>query len=67
METAFERGWAEITNGVLLSEAEEAGFDLITTTDQSIRYQQNLTDRRLAILLIDTNDWTVIRHFKRHW
>jgi hypothetical protein len=64
VETAYERGWAEITNGMLLTEAETAGFELMITTDQSIRYQQNLTGRSLAIILIDTNDWTVLRQFK---
>jgi hypothetical protein len=35
-------GWAEFTNGKLLSAAEEAGFDVMVTVDQNIRYQQNL-------------------------
>jgi hypothetical protein len=41
VETAYERGWAELLNGHLLSEAESAGFELLITTDQGIRYQQN--------------------------
>ena len=64
VETAYERGWAELTNGELLSSAEEAGFDLLITTDKGIRYQQNLTARRLSLLVINTNDWTRIRQFK---
>jgi hypothetical protein len=35
-------GWEQLSNGVLLQSAEEAGFDLFLTTDQGIRYQQNL-------------------------
>ena len=38
VETAYERGWAELTNGDLLRIAEEAGFDVMITTDKGIRY-----------------------------
>jgi hypothetical protein len=61
VEIAYERGWAELTNGELLSSAEAAGFDLLTTTDNGIQYQQNLTPRRLSLLVLSTNDWTPIR------
>lgn len=64
VETAYERGWAELTNGELLSAAELADFDLLITTDKGIRYQQNLAGRRLSLLVLSTNDWTRIRRFK---
>jgi predicted nuclease of predicted toxin-antitoxin system len=64
VETAYERGWAELTNGVLLQMAEEAGFEVMITTDKGIRYQQNLSGRRLALMVISTNDWTRIRKSK---
>lgn len=48
VETAYERGWAELTNGDLLRAAEDAGFDVMITTDRGIRYQQNLAGRKLA-------------------
>lgn len=64
VETAYERGWAEFTNGDLLRMAEEEGFDVMITTDKSIRHQQNLAGRSLALLVINTNDWTQIRHWK---
>jgi len=64
VETAYERGWVELTNGELLRMAEEAGFDVMITTDQSIRYQRNLAGRRLALVVIDTNDWRRIRKWK---
>ena len=38
--------------------AEEAGFDAMITTDKGIRYQQNLARRRLALVVISTNDWS---------
>jgi predicted nuclease of predicted toxin-antitoxin system len=62
--TAYEHGWAELTNGELLRVAEEAGFELMITTDKGIRYQQNLAGRRLALVVISTNDWTRIRESK---
>ena len=64
VETAYERGWAELANGDLLRMAEEVGFDVMITTDKGIRYQQQLTGRRLALVVISTNDWTRIRHSK---
>ncbi|HTS39343.1 MAG TPA: hypothetical protein VMH84_02220 [Xanthobacteraceae bacterium] len=57
--TANEMGWSELDNGKLLSEIE---FDAIITTDQSIRYQQNLAGRRLAILVLTTTSWKQIQH-----
>ncbi len=49
--TAFEAGWAELSNGELLAKAE-AQFDLLITTDQQLRYQQNLTGRKISILVL---------------
>jgi hypothetical protein len=46
-------GWSELDNGKLLS-AAEIEFDAIITTDQSIRYQQNLAGRRLAVVVLPT-------------
>ena len=54
--TAFELGWSNLTNGELLA-AAEGSFDLLVTTDQQIRYQQNLSGRRLAILVLLTTSW----------
>jgi hypothetical protein len=47
---AMARGWDRLSNGELLRVAEEAGFDVLLSTDKNIRYQQNLKDRRIAIL-----------------
>jgi len=43
--TAYERGWQTLENGDLIAAAEADGFDIIITTDQNLKYQQNLTDR----------------------
>jgi len=54
--TAYEKGWAGFTNGELLTAAEGA-FDVFVTTDQNLRYQQNLAGRQLAILVLPTTSW----------
>ncbi len=53
--TAQKRGWHAITNGDLIRQAESE-FDIFITCDQNIRYQQNLANRRIAILELSTND-----------
>jgi hypothetical protein len=60
VSTAHEVGWAALSNGDLLR-AAESQFDLLITTDQSLRYQQNLSGRRLAILVLSTTSWPTIR------
>lgn len=63
VRTAFEMGWSELDNGQLLAAAETA-FDVLITTDQDLRYQQNLAGRRLAIVVLPTTSWPRIReHF----
>jgi len=59
--TADEMGWAGITNGRLLSAAEAAGFDVMLTADQNIAAQQRLAGRKIALLVINTNQWDTIR------
>ena len=60
VETAYERGWQCLTNGELLEAAEAAGFELLVTTDQSLRYQQNLAKRRIRIPVLKTASWPKI-------
>jgi hypothetical protein len=62
VDTVYERGWSTLTNGVLLATAEQAGYDLFITTDQNLRYQQNLTGRRLAVLILKSTSWPKIRN-----
>jgi hypothetical protein len=59
--TAFEMGWAELSNGKLLAAAEFAGFAVLLTTDKNLKYQQNLSTRKIAILVLPTTQWPVIR------
>ncbi len=59
--TAYERGWSTVTNGDLIRLAEQEGFELLITTDANLRYQQNLRDRRIAILVLSTTSWPRIK------
>ena len=58
---AIERGWDRISNGELLKLAEAAGFELLLTTDKRIRYQQNLTNRKIAIVVLGNSTWRIVR------
>src|SRR5882724_420426 len=51
VRTAPEKGWASKTNGELLRLAE-AEFDVFVTTDQRLRYQQNLAGMKLAVVVL---------------
>jgi hypothetical protein len=51
-QTVPEAGFAGQKNGLLLSLAENAGFDLFLTMDKGLQYQQNLADRSIAILVV---------------
>ncbi len=55
--SAFEKGWSELENGELLTAAESDGFDVLITTDQNLRYQQNLSGRRIAVVVLLTTNW----------
>jgi hypothetical protein len=62
IHTAQARGWDTLSNGALLNAAEEAAFDLLLTTDRRIRYQQNLTARRIAlVVLTGSTRWSRVR------
>jgi hypothetical protein len=65
--TAQAGGWDRLSNGALLSATEEAGFELLVTTDRRIRYQQNLSERKIAIVVLaGSTKWSQIRqHFER--
>ena len=60
---AIERGWERLTNGDLLDAAEAAGFDLVVTADKNIRYQQNLTNRKISIVALGNAQWPVLRRY----
>ncbi|SRR5258708_2280508 len=61
VKEARAQGWDRLTNGELLKAAEDAGFDLLLTTDKNIRYQQNLQNRKIAIVVLGRARWRLIK------
>jgi len=58
---AKDRGWDTFSNGDLLAAAEAAGFDVFVTADKNMRYQQNLAGRRIALVVLGTPQWPVVK------
>ena len=62
VRTFVEMQWhPQLENGELLKGGEAAGFDVILTSDQNIVHQQNLTGRKLALLVLGSNIWPIVR------
>ena len=59
--TALQEGWDRLRNGDLLRACEDAGFDILVTTDNSIAYQQDLNGRRIAIVVLSRNRWRLVQ------
>jgi hypothetical protein len=59
--TVYELGWSSLQNGSLISQAETAGFDMLVTTDQNWKYQQNLSERSLAVVVLLSTSWPKIQ------
>ena len=63
VSTAYELGWSNLKNGELLQQAESCGFEVFVTTDQNLRYQQNLASRTISIVVLSTTSWPRIKTF----
>lgn len=61
VSTAHEQGWSRLKNGELIAAAETDGFEVFVTTDRNLKYQQNLADRRLAIVVLQSTSWPRIQ------
>ena len=61
VRTAAQQGLDKLRNGDLLNAAEGAGFDLLLTTDRNMGYQQNFTGRKIAIVVLDQQQWPKLR------
>ena len=57
VDTAAERGWSDLDNGDLIENAEREEYDVLITTDQNMRYQQNLAGRMLAVVVLLSTAW----------
>lgn len=61
VQTAYEMGWQELENGELLAAAENEDFDVLITTDQNLRYQQNLQGRSIGVVVLLSTSWPRIQ------
>jgi hypothetical protein len=59
--TVYEKGWSSTRNGDLLRLAHQKMFEVFLTTDQNLKYQQNITDCQIAIVVLPTTSWPVIQ------
>lgn len=61
VKTAREQGWSTLSNGDLLRAAERAAFNVLLTTDTSLPHQQNLEGRKIAVVILSGNRWSLVR------
>ncbi len=59
IQTAQEMGWVGIKNGRLLNLAE-GQFDVLISTDQNLPYQQNLSGKKLTVIILPSNKVPVV-------
>ena len=59
--TVYELGWSRTRNGDLLRLAAQQMFEVLITTDQNLKHQQNLTNRQIAVVVLPTTSWPVIQ------
>ncbi|MEG3861243.1 hypothetical protein [Microcoleus sp. herbarium12] len=52
IRTVVEMGWSGKKNGELLSLMSQEGFTILLTTDQNLRYQQNLQQAGVAVVVL---------------
>jgi len=62
---ANEMGWERLVNGELLKAAEEAGFEVLLTTDKNMSSQQNLKARTIAIVVLGNSQWRIAQRYVR--
>jgi hypothetical protein len=65
VRTTLQEGWDTLANGEPLRVAEDAGFDVLVTTDNNLTYQQNLKGRKIAIVVISRNRWRLVQRMIR--
>jgi hypothetical protein len=54
---AKDLGWDKLVNGDLLKAAEEAGYEVLLTTDKNMAAQQNLKSRAIAVVVLGNSQW----------
>jgi hypothetical protein len=61
VEDARARNWEELANGELILVAEQAGFEVLVTTDKNIRHQQNRKTRAIALVVLEHSQWPMVK------
>jgi hypothetical protein len=61
VSTVYELSWSTLQNGALMARAEAARFEVLVTTDQNLKYQQNLKQRKLAVIVLLSTSWPKIQ------
>jgi len=61
VKRAAELGWDELKNGLLLTAAEDAGFDVLLSGDKTIRHEQNMDGRRISLVYMSDNHWPIVK------
>lgn len=62
VSTAVYAGFGGFKNGELLKAAEDAGYNVLLTGDLSLEYQQNISDRTIAIVSLSANNWRIVQN-----
>ena len=57
VDTVADKGWDRLANGDLIDSAEQDGYEILITTDQNMKHQQNLASRRLSIIVLLSGAW----------
>jgi hypothetical protein len=57
-----QMGWTRLHTGDLLSRAEEAGFDVLLSGDKSMKAEQNMRARKIALLYMSDNHWPIVKN-----
>jgi hypothetical protein len=65
VRTTRQQGWETLANGDLLRAAEDAGFEVLLSTDNGLGYQQNLKRRKIAVVVLSRNRWRMVQRMIR--
>jgi len=58
-------GWDGLKNGELLRAAEEKGISVLVTGDKTLRYEQSIIGRNIAVVVLSAQKWTILRDHLR--
>ncbi len=63
VKVADEMGWSRTKNGLLLDAAEQAGFEVLLSGDQTLKYEQNMSGRKIGIVSMSDNHWPIVKGY----